>query len=47
MHVSPLSGMDQRYEWPVAEPGITHSVHIENREHGERAFDAHPARTAR
>jgi uncharacterized protein len=32
--------MDQHYEWRVTEPGITLSVHIENREHGERAFDA-------
>ena len=40
MHVSPFFGMDQRYEWRVAEPGTTLSVHIENREHGERAFDA-------
>jgi DUF1365 family protein len=40
LHVSPFFGMDQRYEWRVAEPGITLSVHIENREHGERAFDA-------
>jgi uncharacterized protein len=40
MHVSPFFGMDQRYEWRVAEPGTTISVHIENREHGELAFDA-------
>jgi uncharacterized protein len=40
MHVSPFFGMDQRYEWRVAEPGRTISVHIENREHGELAFDA-------
>jgi DUF1365 family protein len=40
MHVSPFFGMDQRYEWRVAEPGTTLSVHIENREHGELAFDA-------
>ena len=40
MHVSPFLGMDQRYEWRVAEPGTTLSVHIENREHGELAFDA-------
>jgi uncharacterized protein len=40
MHVSPFFGMDQMYEWRVAEPGKTLSVHIENREHGERAFDA-------
>jgi uncharacterized protein len=40
MHVSPFFGMDQRYEWRVADPGTTLSVHIENREDGERAFDA-------
>jgi uncharacterized protein len=40
MHVSPFFGMDQHYEWRVAEPGITLSVQIENREHGQRAFDA-------
>jgi hypothetical protein len=31
---------DQRYDWRAAEPGTTLSVHIENRERGERAFDA-------
>jgi uncharacterized protein len=40
MHVSPFFGMDQRYDWRVAEPGTTLSVHIENREQGVRAFDA-------
>jgi DUF1365 family protein len=40
LHVSPFFGMDQRYEWRVAEPGSTLSLHIENRERGERAFDA-------
>jgi DUF1365 family protein len=40
MHVSPFFGMDQIYEWRVAEPGSSLSVHIENREHGMRAFDA-------
>ena len=40
MHVSPFFGMDQHYEWRVTEPGTTLSVHIENREHGELAFDA-------
>jgi uncharacterized protein len=40
LHVSPFFGMDQRYDWRVAEPGTTLSVHIENREDGERAFDA-------
>ena len=40
MHVSPFFGMDQRYEWRVTEPGKNLLVHIENREQGERAFDA-------
>jgi uncharacterized protein len=40
MHVSPFFGMDQRYEWRVTEPGTNLLVHIENREQGERAFDA-------
>ena len=40
MHVSPFFGMDQRYEWRVAEPGETLSVHIENHERGQKAFDA-------
>jgi uncharacterized protein len=55
LHVSPFFGMDQRYEWRVAEPGRTLSVHIEDRERDERAFDTTlalrrreltPARTA-
>ncbi|HET6865913.1 MAG TPA: DUF1365 domain-containing protein [Solirubrobacteraceae bacterium] len=40
MHVSPFFGMNQRYDWRVAEPGRTLSVHIENREAGQRTFDA-------
>jgi len=40
LHVSPFFGMDQRYDWRMTEPGKTLLVHIENREHGERAFDA-------
>ena len=45
LHVSPFMDMDQRYEWRVADPGPTLSVHIENhRASGtlapERAFDA-------
>ena len=40
MHVSPFMGMDQRYVLRAAEPGRTLSVHIENREDGERVFDA-------
>ena len=40
LHVSPFMDMDQRYDWRVADPGATLSVHIENRREGERAFDA-------
>ena len=40
MHVSPFMGMDQRYVLRATEPGPTLSVHIENREHGDRVFDA-------
>ena len=32
--------MDQRYDWRVADPGTTLSVHIENRREGMLAFDA-------
>ena len=52
LHVSPFMGMDQRYRWRAAEPGDAARVHIESREDGERAFDAHarpaaPADSAR
>ena len=40
LHVSPFMGMDHQYDWRVADPGPTLSVHIESRKHGERAFDA-------
>jgi uncharacterized protein len=45
LHVSPFMDMDQRYDWRVADPGPTLSVHIENRHAsgtlaGELAFDA-------
>jgi hypothetical protein len=40
LHVSPFMGMRQRYEWRVAAPGATLSVHIESRERERRAFDA-------
>ena len=40
MHVSPFFGMDQTYDWRVAEPAQTLSVHIENWEGGAKAFDA-------
>jgi uncharacterized protein len=46
LHVSPFMDMDHRYDWRVADPGPTLSVHIENRRRasgtlaGELAFDA-------
>jgi uncharacterized protein len=40
LHVSPFMDMDHRYDWRVADPGPTLSVHIENTRNGERAFDA-------
>jgi DUF1365 family protein len=40
MHVSPFMGMEQRYTWRATVPDRTLSVHIENHEAGERAFDA-------
>jgi DUF1365 family protein len=40
MHVSPFFGMDQRYEWRVAQPGESFALQIENHERGGRVFDA-------
>jgi uncharacterized protein len=40
LHVSPFMGMEQSYLWRATSPGPTLSVHIENHEHGRRAFDA-------
>ena len=40
LHVSPFMGMDQRYTLRATEPGPTVSVHVENRERGEKVFDA-------
>lgn len=40
MRVSPFMGMDQRYTISLAAPGPTLSVHIESREHDDKAFDA-------
>jgi DUF1365 family protein len=40
LHVSPFMGMDHRYEWRVADPGKTLSVHIESNRDGRTAFDA-------
>ncbi len=41
LHVSPLMGMDQLYDWRLTEPSERLSVHIESlRPDGERTFDA-------
>lgn len=40
MHVSPLMGMDHRYELVFADPGPTLSVHMESRREDVRHFDA-------
>jgi uncharacterized protein len=40
LHVSPFMGMDHRYEWRVAAPADTLSVHIESQRGGQLAFDA-------
>ena len=40
MHVSPFMPMQQTYLARATVPGPTLSVHIENRDAGERAFDA-------
>ena len=41
LHVSPLMGMDQVYDWRLTEPSERLSVHIESRASGgERTFDA-------
>jgi DUF1365 family protein len=40
LHVSPFMGMDHRYDWRVADPGETLSVHIESVAGTGRAFDA-------
>ncbi len=40
LHVSPFMGMTQHYDWSVATPGRSLSVHIENDEDGRKAFDA-------
>ncbi len=37
-HVSPFMGMDQRYQWTVAEPGERLFLGISNREAGSRAI---------
>jgi DUF1365 family protein len=40
MHVSPFMPMDQRYSWALSAPGPRLSVHIENHQAGDKAFDA-------
>ncbi len=40
LHVSPFMAMDHHYDWRVADPGETLSVHIESLKEGRRAFDA-------
>jgi DUF1365 family protein len=40
MHVSPFMGMDHHYEWHVAPPEATVSLHIESHREGAVAFDA-------
>lgn len=40
LHVSPFMAMDHRYEWRVARPRETLSVHIESHNRGGVAFDA-------
>jgi DUF1365 family protein len=39
-HVSPFMGMDIRYRWSFTRPGDHLFVHLQNRQHGERLFDA-------
>jgi DUF1365 family protein len=39
-HVSPFLGMDMRYAWQFGSPGERLAVHMVNRQHGERVFDA-------
>ena len=42
LHVSPLMGMDQIYDWRLTAPGERLAVHIESRRagDGESIFDA-------
>ena len=39
-HVSPFMPMDQEYDWRFSHPGKHLAVHMENREAGDRLFDA-------
>jgi len=40
LHVSPFMGMEHQYDWRVADPADTLSVHIESHRGGRKAFDA-------
>jgi DUF1365 family protein len=40
LHVSPFMGMEHQYDWRVADPADTLSVHIESVRDGRKAFDA-------
>ena len=39
-HVSPFLAMDYEYDWRLAPPGASLSVHMENRRDGRAEFDA-------
>ena len=39
-HVSPFMSLDQEYVWRLSDPGSRLVVHMENREGGEKVFDA-------
>lgn len=39
-HVSPFMGMDICYSWSFAQPGEQLLVHLQNRQDGDRLFDA-------
>lgn len=39
-HVSPFMGMDIRYQWSFMRPGKRLFVHLQNRQHGDKLFDA-------
>jgi hypothetical protein len=40
MHVSPFNPMDMQYHWMSREPDERIGIHLENRQEGERVFDA-------
>ena len=39
-HVSPFMGMDIRYQWSFMRPGKRLFVHLQNRQQGDKLFDA-------